>query len=453
MNIVVIGAGKVGTQIAIQLTKAGHSVVAVDNSRATLSALSDTEDIMCIEGSAVDYETQKEAGVSEADVVIACTNSDEVNMLTCLLAKKHGAARTIARVRDPEYYDQLSYITEDLGLSLAINPEMSAADTMSRILLFPAADGVDTFSKGKVEVINFTLEQDNPLIGKSLIQISQTYNVRVLICAISRGGKAFIPTGSDILEAGDSIYIVADHSQMISFFKKIDAFKSSVESVIIVGGGTTSYYLAKRLLAHGMTVKIIEKNEKRCDMLASELPGALIVCADGSSEEVLREEGIERADAFIAMTNFDEVNAILSIFAKENGVEKVITKINTISFSKMLKNIGVENIISPKSVTANQIVRYIRAMAASGESNAVESLSRLVEDQVEALQFIIRDDMDYIGVPLKELKIKKGYLIASITRGRKPLIPGGNDCISIGDSVVVITTETDTQNFGDIFEK
>lgn len=452
MHIVIIGAGKVGSQIASQLVSEGHDIVMIDNNPKSLAAVGNIEDILCIEGEAVSRVTLKEADAGEADVVIACTNSDEINMLSCLLVKKMGAKRTIARVRNPVYYEQIDYIKDDLGLSLSINPERSAARAISRVLLFPAANNVETFSHGKVELVEFTLEKGNPLIGKSLMEISRVYKARVLMCAIVRGEKTFIPVGSDVLEENDRIFVAADHAQMIAFFKKIEAFRSGVKTVIIVGGGRIAYYLAERLISHGMTVKIIENSAARCEELAELLPSAIIVNADGTDEEVLGEEGIHQTDAFVALTGMDEVNVILSIYAEKKNVEKVVAKVSQISFSDMIDGLGLDSVFSPKTVTANQILQYVRALAASSELNSIESLCRLAGNRIEALEFLIHEGTEYIGTPLRMLNVKKGFLVAVIIRGNNVIIPGGDDTVEVGDSVIIVTTHNKVQSLDEVFE-
>lgn len=440
MKIIIMGSGKVGHKLVEQLAQEGHDIVVIDSNPAALQALADTEDVMCVEGNAVDYQVQLEAGISEADLVIACTDGDELNMLCCLLARKHGAARTIARVRKPEYYDQLPFIREEMGLSFAINPERASANVISRVLIFPAATSIEPFAKGRVELMEFALDAGNALIGKSLVEINKRFSFRVLICAVQRGQEVFIPGGSDVLEAGDRIYLVSSHDELQSFFKEIDLFRSSVKNVMIVGGGKISYYLAKRLLFQGMHVKIIEQNMERCRELCEQLPAATVVCGDGSHEELLLEEGIQEVDAFVAMTGMDEINAILSLYAKTRNVSKIITKVTQLSFTEMLEKIGIQTIISPKEVTANQIVRYVRAVSASVADNSVESLSRLIGGRLEALEFLVEKKAPFTGIPLKDLSIQPGFLVACIVRDRELIIPGGNDTIEEDDTVILVTT-------------
>ena len=452
MKIVIIGSGKVGSKISQQLAVEGHDVVVIDNDPIKINELSNNQDVMCIEGNAVSFDVQQQAGVPDADLVIACTDSDEINMISCLLAKKHGAQRTIARVRNPEYYDQLPFIKEEMGLSMSINPEMMAADMISRVLLFPAANSVESFAGGNVELMEFVLSKNNPLVGMSLLDINSTFKVKVLIVAIKRGEEVIIPTGEDVLQPDDHIFVASSHEEIQSLVKDIDLFRSKISSVIIVGGSRISYYLAKRLIGHGMTVKIIENDYDKCVRMSQLLPNAMVIHANGSDENVLNEEGIGNADAFVAMTGLDEVNIIMSIYAKKRGVPKVITKVTQITFYRTLENLGLDTIVSPKSLTADQILRYVRAMNESSGSDTVESLLRFVDERLEAAEFIINNNAKYVGVPLKDLKMKKGFLVASIVRGKRIIIPGGNDMLQLGDTVVIVTDKHPLLKLESVFE-
>jgi len=449
MKIIVIGKGKVGAKLSEQLVKEGYDVVVIDRNSDALESANNS-DIICIEGNGAEYGVQMEAGISEADLVIACTSSDEINMLCCLLAKKHGAKRTIARVRNPEYYEQLPHIQEELGLSMAINPEMAAAAVISRVLLFPVANNVEPLAKGRVELIEFHVEGGNPLIGKALSEINRAYGFRLLICAIQRDNHIFIPTGVDILQTGDRIHMVASHKELQKFFEQIDLFRSSVKRVMIAGGGRISYYLAKTLLQQKIQVKIIEQNMERCRSLCETLPKAVIIHGDATNEDLLGEEGIENMDAFVAVTGLDEVNIILSIYARSKKVSKIITKVTQISFTDMLDGMGIESIISPKAVTANIILRYVRSLAASANSNGVESLIRLLDGNVEALEFHVKKKVSFLNIPLKDLSVKKGFLVACIVRKNEVIIPGGNDSIQMDDSVIVVTTHPHVQDLQDM---
>ena len=440
MKIVIIGCGKVGTKIAQQLCREGHEITVIDRSAEALARVANNEEVLCVEGSAADYAVQQEAGVPSADLVITCTFSDEVNMIACLIAKRHGAKRAIARVRDPEYYMQLPFIRDELGLSMAINPELSTASVISRILLFPAANSIEPFASGRAQMIELIVGEGNPLTGRSLIEINRQYTVKILICAIERGGEVFIPRGGDVLEKGDHLYIVSSPAQIQSFFKEIELFRSKVKNVMIAGGSRISYYLTRQLVRYGMHVKIIERDEERCRELCETLPEAEIVWGSSTSEELLDEEEIGRMDAFLALTGIDEINTMLSLYARSRGVPKVITKVDQNAFLDILDDIGVETVVSPKSVTADRILGYVRAIDASSDKNAVETLCRFVDDRLEALEFRVGRESGLIGIPLKDLTIRSEFLVACIVRSGKVIIPGGFDCLEEGDNVVIVTT-------------
>ena len=449
MKIVIIGSGKVGQMLTQQLERENHDVTVIDISGEVLGALSSHTDVMCIHGNAVDYSVMMEAGIPQADLVIACTETDELNMLCCLLAKKHGAARTIARVRNPEYYEQLPYIEEDMGLSMAINPEEAAARVISRVLLFPAANSIEVFAKGRVELIELPLHSGNPLIGKSLSAINATYPFRILICGIARGDDTLIPTGSDVLQEDDHIFIASSHDQLELFFKTIDLFRTSVKTVMIVGGGRIAFYLARQLLHQGMHVKIIEQKPDRCQKLCAQLPKASIIHGDGTDEDLLTEEGLDTTDALIAATGMDEINVILSLYARARKVQKIVTKVTQLSFTEMLKRIGVDTIVSPKHITAAAILRYVRALDAS-QGSSVESLSRLADGRIEALEFML-ERAPFLGTPLRNLPIRSGFLVACIVRAGKLIFPSGNDTLEKGDSVMIVTTHPHIHAIEEIF--
>jgi len=312
------------------------------------------------------------------------------------------------------------------------------------------ANNVEPLAKGRVELIEFHVEGGNPLIGKALSEINRAYDFRLLICAIQRDNHIFIPTGVDILQTGDRIHMVASHKELQKFFEQIDLFRSSVKRVMIAGGGRISYYLAKTLLQQKIQVKIIEQNMERCRSLCETLPKAVIIHGDATNEDLLGEEGIENMDAFVAVTGLDEVNIILSIYARTKKVSKIITKVTQISFTDMLDGMGIESIISPKAVTANIILRYVRSLAASANSNGVESLIRLLDGNVEALEFHVKKKVSFLNIPLKDLSVKKGFLVACIVRKNEVIIPGGNDSILMDDSVIVVTTHPHVQDLQDM---
>lgn len=448
MNIVIIGDGKVGSTLSSQLQREGHDIVVIDNNQNALRNLINTQDVMCVEGNGALYDVQMEAGVPNSDLVIACTSMDELNMLCCLLAKKLGAKKTIARVRDPQYFRQLNVMKEELGLSMGINPELAAAYEIARIMLFPAATKIELFAKGKVELVEFKLAAQSMLDGMSLSEVYKKFKVKVLVCAVQREGEIFIPDGDFRLHSGDKINLTASHENIEKFFRTLGLLKDRSKTALIVGGGKVGYYLTIALQKIGVKVKIIEKDYQRCMDLSDLLPKATIIHGDGTDQELLKEEGLEQVDAFASLTGIDEENIIMSMFASGLQVPKVVAKINRDSYASMTDMLGLESFVSPKNITANYIVSYVRAMQNSLGSN-IETLYQLVDNQLEALEFIVREDGPYIGVPLKDLKLKKNLLIASIVRQRVPIIPGGNDKIEIGDSVIVVCRN---QQFKDLRE-
>ena len=441
MKIVVIGAGKVGSTLASQLVKEGHEVLMMDTDEERLEFLQNRIDIMTLCGNGASKEYLKEAEVDEADLVIAATSADEVNILSCFIARQIGAKKTIARVRNPEYRNQLELMKEELGLSMIVNPELSAASEISRILRFPSANDVELFCRGHVELVEYTIGKDCPLCDLELKDIYGKYKIKVLICAVRRGEDITIPKGDFILREGDKINITASPKNIHDFFEAIGSFKRPVKSVMIVGGSMIAYYLANQLTDMHIDVKIIEENPKRCDELSELLPKASIVCANATENDLLLEEGIMDFDGFVALTGLDEMNIIYGMYAKTKDVEKVITKVHHLSFPEVIKQSGIESVVSPKLITAERISSYVRAIQNSYSKNKVESLRRIVDNRIEALEFIVKDDEDYIGVPLKDLPIKEHILIAAIVRHGHAIIPGGFDEIKKGDSVVVITSE------------
>ena len=451
MKIVIIGAGKVGKKIADQLAPEGHDIVIVDNNPIRLNTLNNNQDVMCIQGNGALYDVQMEAEVNKSDVVVAATPDDEINMLCCLLAKKLGAKRCIARVRTPGYYKQLAYIKDELGLSMAINPEFNAANEIMHILLLPEAAQVEKFAKGRVELLQFKITESATLTGIPLSEIYKKYKIKILICSIERNGEIIIPDGTNTLMPGDRISLVCTHAEAEIFFKKIGISKNKIKSVMIVGGGRVCYYLAKNLAKLGMTVKIIESNYKRCLELSELLNDVTIINADGTDHLVLKEEGIESVDAFAALTGIDEENMIMSMYAQSKNVTKVVTKITRGSYVALSDHIGLESIVSPKQLASDTILSYIRAMQNSEKSNNIETMYKIINEKVEALEFIIKEDASYLNKKLKELKTRKNLLIASIVRNRKNIVPGGDDFLKLGDSVVVVTTEKNLRELSDIF--
>lgn len=450
MKIIIIGDGKVGYTLTEQLSKEGHDIVVIDQSAKALQHSVNVLDVIGIQGNGASIDVLREAGADRADLVIAATSSDEVNLLACIIAKTIGADHTIARVRNPEYTRQLGIMKEEFGMSMVINPEQAAAYEISRILRFPSASKIDSFAKGRVDLVEIGISESSPLNGLSLIELSQKYKSKVLIVAVQRGGGVTIPDGNFVLRSGDRIHLTSSPAEAEGFFRAIGLVSPKVRSVLIVGGGRITFYLAKILLELNMRVKIVEISRAACDKLCELLPGAEIIHGDGTSEELLLEEGIEHTDAFIALTNMDEENIILSMYAATRTKGKVIAKINRISFMEIIAKSGIETVISPKYITANRIIRYVRALQNSMGSSKVETLHRIVNNQVEALEFKVGERSRVIGKSLSELDTKPNLLIASIVRRGKTIIPRGSDHIEKGDSVVVVTASRQVRDLDDI---
>lgn len=449
MEIVVIGGGKLGFTLSQQLSQEEHNVVVIDNKPEALEKFENTLDIICIQGNAVSVDVQKEARIDKADLVIAVTSSDETNIICCLLARKLGANYTVARIRNPEYSNSLSFIKEDMGLSLTVNPELETAVEISRLIRFPSAMKIDFFAKSRVEIVEFKISKENPLIGTPLYKLQQIYGVKLLVCAVQRKNEVFIPGGDFVLAEGDKVSVTGSPQEISVFFREIGILKKRIKSVLIIGGGKIAYYLARLLLVNGIKVKIVELKKERCENLAEVLPKATVIHADGSEQDVLMEEGIDEVDAFVTLTDFDEENIIMSMFALSRQVDKVITKVNRLSFGEILEDIGLDSIVSPRFVSANKIVRYVRALQNSWGSS-VEALTKIVNQKVEALEFKIRDNCAFLGVPLRDVQLKPNVLIARILRDGNLIIPNGDDKICLHDNVIVITKESGLQEINDI---
>lgn len=452
MNTIIVGCGKVGQKLAEQLSQEDdQDITVIDLRNGVVQDIVNSFDVMGVVGSGSSIETLHEADIKNADLLIAVTGSDEVNLLTCLLAKKTGNCKTIARVRKPEYSKEIDLFKDDLGLALIINPEQTAAYEMARVLRFPSAIQIDTFAKGRVEILKFRIAAGSVLDNLQVSDICQKLNCDILVCGVERGESAFIPGGNFILKSGDRISIVASPQNGALFFKRIGIKTNSVHDTTIVGGGATAYYLADKLLQTGIKVKIIEQNAERCDNLCRLLPKASIINADGTDTRVLLEEGIEHAESFVAMTNIDEENILLSLFANSKTNGKLITKINRISYDEVISSLDLDTIVYPKNITAEYIVRFVRAMKNSIGSN-IETMHMILEGKAEALEFRIKEGAPVLGAPIEKLKLKDNILIACINRGGKIITPRGRDTIMPGDTVIVVTTRTGLRGISDILE-
>lgn len=451
MRIIIAGCGKVGFSIIEALIPEGHDVVVIDTNSDRITEITNRFDIMGIVGNAASYNVQIEAGIEDAHLLIASTNSDELNLLCCMIAKKTGNCRTIARVRNPVYNEEINFIKEELGLSMAINPEAAAAMEISRLLRFPSAIKIDTFAKGKVELLEFEISEDSILANKSLIDVSRHIKTDILICGVQRGEDVFIPNGRFVLREGDKITIVASYENSRKFFKEIGYVDTKIRDVLIVGGGRIAYYLAKMLPKEGIALKIIEKDRARCEELSTEFDDVIIINGDATNQELLIEEGVENTSAFITLTGIDEGNIFLSLFAKSRKTAKVITKINRLAFDDIVDTFHLGSIISPKSITSEYVLRYIRAMQNTIGSN-VETLHKVIDKKAEALEFYIQEDCPLVDKALEDLHLKENLLIACINHKGHISIPNGQSKIGVGDTVIVVTTNTGLNDIKDILE-
>lgn len=452
MNIIIAGCGKVGQTLAKELSREDdYNVTVVDPRHSVVEDLVGQFDIMGVCGSGTSIETLSEAGIKEADILIAVTGSDEINLLTCLIAKKSGNCQTIARVRKPEYSKEIGLFKEDLGLAMIINPEQTAAAEIARLLRFPSAIQIDTFAKGRVEILKFKIPQSSPLDGLKIADITPKLNADILVCGVERGDKAVIPGGDFILKSGDLISIVSSYKSGGLFLKKIGIKTNRVKDTMIVGGGATAYYLASFLLQTGIDVKIVEQNPERCEELCKLLPKAAIINGDGSQNRVLLEEGLEYCDSFVSLTNIDEENILLSLYAKSKSKGKVITKINRISYDEVIGSLDLDTTIYPKDITAEYIVRFVRAKNNSIGSN-IETMHMILDGKAEALEFRIKENSPISNKPIEKLNLKNNILIACINRGGKITIPKGQDIILPGDTVIVVTTNTGYKDIRDILQ-
>ena len=450
MNILIVGCGKAGNILTQTLSNEGHDITVMDTDGDIVKTLVNNYDVQGVVGGALIVRDLKEAGVDSANIIIAMTDSDETNIMCCLMARKLGARHSVARVRNPAYAEQMVFMREELGLSMMINPEYMTANEIARMLRYPNAIHVETFAKGRMELAEIRVPEESTLNGLQLSAIAPKFGLHMLVCAVLRGEELTIPDGSFKLAAGDKIYITAAHAELAKFYKKMSTLKRHIRSAIIVGGGKIGYYLIRQLLELGIQVKVIEQNRARCEELAEYFPKAVVICADGTDQEVLMEEGIATADSCIMLTGIDEENIIVSFYAMKIGVDKVITKINRTSLLSISDSVGLENIVSPKETTAELILQYVRAKQNSENSNII-TLYRLADNRLEAIEFIVHSGAKYTGVPLKDLHINSGFLIAGIIRGNKRIIPTGSDFLKENDSVVVVTTNRKITSLDDMF--
>lgn len=449
LKIIIVGCGKVGTTLVEQLAQEGHDITIIDKNAEKIQTLSSMHDVMGIVGNGASYSVQKEAGIEDTDLIIAVTESDELNLLCCTVAKRVGDCAAIARVRNPEYNKEISYLRDKLGLAMVINPEYEASREAARILYLPSALEVNAFAHGQAELIKFKIPEGNLLDGMTIANLSQQVKTKVLICAIEREGKVTIPSGNFTMVAGDIISFVSSRKNVKSFLENIGFKTNKVKNCMIIGGGKAAYYLAQRLLHMGIAVKIIEVDKARCEELSVLLPKAVIINGDGTDEDLLREEGIEYVESFVPLTGIDEENILLTLHARQVSNAKVITKINRINFKNVIANLDLDSVVYPKYITSETIIAYVRAKKDSMDSN-IETLYHMFDHQVEAIEFRVDGESDVTNIPFKDLSLKQNLLVSFINRNGDIIIPNGLDCIMPGDTVMIVTTHTGFNDIQDI---
>ncbi|SCX99246.1 trk system potassium uptake protein TrkA [Pseudobutyrivibrio sp. AR14] len=449
LKIIIVGCGKVGRTLVDRLSKEGHDIVVIDENQDRIDNLTNLYDIMGIQGNGASYSTQVEAGINDADLIIAVTNSDELNLLCCTIAKQMGDCASIARVRNPDYSKEISYLQEKLGLVMIINPELEAAREISSILSLPSTLEVSSFAHGQAEMVEFKIEEGNVLDGLAIKDLHRTISSKVLITAVKRGSEVIIPTGDFVLQTNDIVCAVGARRFARTFLSEIGFKTRQVKNCLIVGGGKASYYLAKLLLQARIDVSIIERSKERCEELSIALPKATIINGDGGDESLLREEGIEYIESFVPLTGIDEENIILTLYANQVSNAKVVTKVNRINFDNVLSQLNLGSVVYPRHITAESIIAYVRAKSASGDGNDILTLYHLFDQKVEAIEFNISEKSAAVGVPFSVLKFKDNVLIAFINRNGTIIIPSGSDTIEVGDTVMVVTTHTGFGNIKD----
>ncbi len=452
MQIIIVGCGKVGSALARKLIDEGHNITVIDTVAERVQRITKELDVMGVVGNGVSISVLSEAGIEDSDVLISVTGSDELNLLCCLFAKKSANCHTIARVRNPIYNKEIQFAKEQLGISAIINPELATAREISRLLCFPSAIKIDTFAGGMVNLIQFQITEDMKLKGLSLREIPEHFGDNILICAVERNHELTIPSGDFVLNADDVISFLATKDNARSFFQKLHLKNRPVKNALLVGGGTIGFYLAKDLLNHNIRVRILEQDTKRCEALAELLPDATILNGDGTDRQLLLEEGLPSTEAFVPLTNLDEENILLTLFAKKHSNAKLVTKINRLEFDDILDGLDMGSVIYPKYITCDFIVQHIRALQ-NITGNKLTTLYRILGDRVEALEFTVHTTSMVTDKPLSQLNLKPNQLVCCITRGNQIIIPKGSDSIQLGDSVVVITLEHGLQDIQDIIAK
>ena len=452
LKIIIVGAGKVGFFLAEQLSREQHDVTVIDSSEESLRRVADALDVMSFKGNGVTADVLRQAGAEQADILVAATDRDEVNMVCCLSARKMGCRYTIARIRNPEYFSNLSAFKRDMGISMVINPERATAREIARLLRFPSAANIESFCRGRVELMSFRVQKDDFITGKPLFSLSgQLQKLSMLFCAAEREGEVIIPNGAFVPQPDDKLYIIGQSAGVDQFFRLLGRYSHKAKTVMLIGGGRITIYLAELLEQMHMRVKIVERSEERCRALSEQLPKTMVICGDGTDQEVLDSESLTSSDAFVALTDRDEDNLIISLYAMQQGLGKVIAKSNRHNYAGIARAVGLDSVISPKLITAAHILHVVRGMQNS-QGSVMHALYRIADDQAEATEFSVNKNTQYLGVPLKDLRLKKGILVAVIVREDTVIIPDGSACILEGDSVIIVSREHTVLDVNDIFD-
>ena len=453
MKIIIVGGGKVGFTLAEHLSREDHDVIIIDTRDEALQRASDTLDVMCVKGNGASIATLREADAEHADVLIAATSLDEINMICCLTAKRLGTKYTIARVRNVEYAVELATLKKVIGIDMIINPENATAVEIARLLRFPSAANLETFYRGRVELIGFRVQADDFICGHPLSELSrQVKALPILFCAAERGDKSIIPDGSYVPTAGDKLYLIGQPAGMTQFFKLLGRYAPKIKDVFMVGGGRISHYLTALLEGMGLRVKLVERSMDRCRELSELLPHTMIICGDGTDQELLESENVAASDAFVALTDRDEDNLIISLYAMQLGISKVVAKSNRQNYAGIARAVGLDSVISPKLITANQILQVVRGMENS-KGSVMTALYRIAEGKVEAMEFVVNATTRHLGTPLKDLRLKKGILIAVIVHQGRVIIPEGSTCMRQGDTVIIVSGDEGILDVNDIFDE
>lgn len=455
MQIVVIGSGAIGTALIEAVCKEGHNVTVIDDNAAEITAVVNKYDVMGVTGNGSSVDVQNEAGVPMCDVLISVAQSDELNLLCCMIAKQLGAKHTIARVRDPRYLKQTTFMSRNLGIDMIVNPEYEAAREAARLIRFPAAMKLEKFARGQVEVVEIHIGEKHPMIGVALKDFRSKFNTNVLLCAAVRNNQAIIPGGNYVIEAGDSISIAGSRIDINDLFVKVGIIGKNIKHVMLIGGGRISRYLASQLTGTGYKLKIIEKSLESCEELAEMFPKATVIHGNAADPDLLDEEGLKSSDACVIMTADDQTNLIISMFAVSRDVKKIISKINAPTYLKLSENAGVDSNITPRFLVITKVLRYLRGLANRGEEgwmSGIKSLHKIADNMVEALEFDVAEDFPHIGVPLKDIKWKNNLLVAAVIREGVVIYAHGSTTLEIGDSVIITTTNEKLYSLSDALE-